>query len=101
MEVSIDKPPFNSPLTLNTVVLPISPAVFVESDTMFGVCLPGSGSELGEPLLLVSSNVPSGVLFDRLIVGSCDPARLPSQVSNTEAVSISDVLLHVHANVGK
>lgn len=84
---------------LNSVVFPLSPEVFLEEDTLLGVCIPVNtrpeGTTQTEPLHMVSSSV-TNVRNDRLLIGSCDQDQLPDQVGLLDIESRRNLLLHIH-----
>lgn len=86
---------------LKSVVFPLSQALLVEEETVLGVCIPGNDTtQTMQPLQIVSSGVVN-VTNNRLLVGSCDQNRLPTEVGLDNFQNLFGVLLHVHASTGK
>ena len=88
---------------LNSATVPLSPAVFLENDTLLGICIPESTPDGTEPLHVVSNNVSSiDVMNNRLLIGSCDENnQVPDQIGLPDIASMRNVTLHIHASVGK
>ena len=100
MPITEVPPGGNSNGALHSIVFPLSPPVFVQSDTLIGVCVPSRSDQ--EALQVVSEGVMD-VVNDRLLTvgGSCDGSALPREVRVGQITSVQNVLLHVHGVVGK